>query len=153
MESEELETRPYQRLYMLLQQFDLFYLYRRMFMNFDDRAYLDPNLPYREVNMLEEMAGFEDDAPLKGGRFLRDTCEWGWCAPLHRQVFGDVAYVVVTTHDDTDYCLTINVTGIYRNGLLQDADDYGTPPDTNIPTIVAWLSQHDQYFKEHFTRA
>ncbi|OQV11649.1 putative Armadillo repeat-containing protein 4 [Hypsibius exemplaris] len=153
METNGLEERPYQRLYMLLQQFDLFYLYRRMFMNFDDKTYIDPNLPHREIDMLDEMGQYGHDAPLKGAYFNGELSEWGWSAPLFRQIYGDVAYVTVVTNDDIDHCLTINVTGIYENGLLDDKDDYRLPADSMISTIVMWLRENDKDFAEHFVRA
>ncbi|XP_055341600.1 outer dynein arm-docking complex subunit 2-like isoform X2 [Paramacrobiotus metropolitanus] len=153
MELSALEQLAYQRLYMLLQQFDLLYLYRRLFVNAQDSAYLDPNLPYRELSMLEEMAAFEDDAPLKGIALLNDPREWGWAAPLHRQLYGDVAYVIVITNNDAKHCLTINITGIYENNLINDENGYGTPNDSNVKTMVQWLRENDQYFREHFVRA
>ena len=75
METNGLEERPYQRLYMLLQQFDLFYLYRRMFMNFEDKSYIDPNLPYREVDMLDEMGQYGHESPLKAVGFSRRSLD------------------------------------------------------------------------------
>ena len=79
--------------------------------------------------------------------------EWGWAAPLFRQLYGDVAYVTVVTNDDVDHCLTVNVTGIYENGLLDNKDDYRLPPDSMVPTIVMWLKENDESFLEHFARA
>lgn len=77
-----------QRTYTLLMQFDMLFLHRKFMYRIADDEYQQPEEIYSEVKRLQSMSEFQDISPLQSVEYILETGEFGWRAPLWRQVVG-----------------------------------------------------------------
>lgn len=149
------------RCYMLLMQFDMLFLHRKFMYRIADDEYQQPQEISMEIKMLNIMSEFDDIAPIVSVDYVMEAQEFGWWAPLWRQVVGDVAYICVTLKDlneDDEYkkiVLTCSVTGVYENDMLDPETkecrtgekQFFEQIGENYPSITSQLKASSESFR------
>ncbi|XP_060681704.1 outer dynein arm-docking complex subunit 2 [Hemiscyllium ocellatum] len=151
---EEPEAEAQMKLFLLLQQLDM-QLLNTSLQKISREVRLNPQAIKNDVQLLQSFSGEGDQTVL---RSINYTSEYefsnGCRAPPWRQVYGDICYLIINTHDTDTLYVTCNTAGVYLNGgPIKDSEDIIYDRNGDIyKDLITFLKEKSPTFAENLTR-
>ncbi|XP_067870254.1 outer dynein arm-docking complex subunit 2 isoform X2 [Heterodontus francisci] len=151
---EEPEAEVQMKLFLLLQQLDM-QLLNTSLQKISQEVRLNPQAIKNDVQLLQSFSGEGDMTVLKSINYTSEYEFSNGCrAPPWRQVYGDICYLIINTHDTDTLYVTCNTAGVYLNGgPMKDSEDIIYDRNGDIyKDLITFLKEKSSTFAENLTR-
>ncbi|XP_038654138.1 armadillo repeat-containing protein 4 isoform X2 [Scyliorhinus canicula] len=151
---EEPEAEVQMKLFLLLQQLDM-QLLNASLQKVSQEVRLNPQAIKNDVQLLQSFSGEGDMTVLKSINYTSEYEFSNGCrAPPWRQVYGDICYLIINTHDTDTLYVTCNTAGVYLNGgPIKDSEDIIYDRNGDIyKDLITFLKEKSPTFAENLTR-
>ncbi|XP_048415957.1 outer dynein arm-docking complex subunit 2 isoform X2 [Stegostoma tigrinum] len=151
---EEPEAEAQMKLLLLLQQLDM-QLLNTSLQKISQEVRLNPQAIKNDVQLLQSFSGEGDLTVLKSINYTSEYEFSNGCrAPPWRQVYGDICYLIINTHDTETLYVTCNTAGVYLNGgLVKDSEDIIYDRSGDIyKDLITFLKEKSPIFAENLNR-
>ncbi|XP_072364498.1 outer dynein arm-docking complex subunit 2 isoform X2 [Scyliorhinus torazame] len=151
---EEPEAEVQMKLFLLLQQLDM-QLLNASLQKVSQEVRLNPQAIKNDIQLLQSFSGEGDMTVLKSINYTSEYEFSNGCrAPPWRQVYGDICYLIINTHDTDTLYVTCNTAGVYLNGgPIKDSEDIIYDRNGDIyKDLITFLKEKSPTFAENLTR-
>ncbi|XP_078283647.1 outer dynein arm-docking complex subunit 2 isoform X2 [Rhinoraja longicauda] len=152
--SEEPLAEVQMKLFLLLQQLDM-QLLNTSLEKISQEVRLSPQAIKNDVQLLQSFSGEEDQSVLKSISYTSEYEFSNGCrAPPWRQVYGDICYLIIITHDTNDLYVTCSTAGVFENGgFKKDSEDiiYDRKGDI-YKDLLTFLKERSPTFAQNLTQ-
>ncbi|XP_078056353.1 outer dynein arm-docking complex subunit 2 [Mustelus asterias] len=150
---EEPEAEVQMKLFLLLQQLDM-QLLNASLQKISQEVRLNPQAIKNDVQLLQSFSGEGEMTVLKSINYTSEYEFSNGCrAPPWRQVYGDICYLIINTHDTDTLYVTCNTAGVYLNGgPIKDSEDIIYDRNGDIyKDLITFLKEKSPTFAENLT--
>ncbi|XP_032872079.1 outer dynein arm-docking complex subunit 2 [Amblyraja radiata] len=152
--SEEPLAEVQMKLFLLLQQLDM-QLLNTSLQKISQEVRLNPQAIKNDVQLLQSFSGEEDKSVLKSISYTSEYEFSNGCrAPPWRQVYGDICYLIIITHDTNVLYVTCSTAGVFENGgFKKDSEDiiYDRKGDI-YKDLLTFLKEKSPTFAQNLTQ-
>ncbi|XP_072109988.1 outer dynein arm-docking complex subunit 2 isoform X2 [Mobula birostris] len=153
-DNEDPQAEVQMKLFLLLQQLDM-QLLNTCLQKISQEVRLSPQSIKNDVQLLQSFSGEEDKSVLKSIRYTSEYVFSNGCrAPPWRQVYGDICYLIIITHDMDVLYVTCSTAGVFENGgFKKDSEDiiYDRKGDI-YKDLITFLRVKSPTFAENLTQ-
>ncbi|XP_067863272.1 outer dynein arm-docking complex subunit 2 isoform X2 [Heptranchias perlo] len=142
------------KLFLLLQQLDM-QLLNTTLQKISQEVRLNPQAVKSDVQLLQSFSGEGDKTVLKSINYTSEYEFSNGCrAPPWRQVYGDICYLIINTHDTDTLYVTCSTAGVFLNGgLMKDSEDIIYDRNGDIyKDLITFLKEKSLTFAENLTQ-
>ncbi|XP_059828008.1 outer dynein arm-docking complex subunit 2 isoform X4 [Hypanus sabinus] len=151
---EDPQAEVQMKLFLLLQQLDM-QLLNTSLQKISQEVRLSPQAIKNDVQLLQSFSGEEDKSVLKSIKYTSEYVFSNGCrAPPWRQVYGDICYLIIVTHDMDVLYVTCSTAGVFENGgFKKDSEDiiYDRKGDI-YKDLITFLRVKSPTFAENLTQ-
>ncbi|XP_069770612.1 outer dynein arm-docking complex subunit 2 isoform X1 [Narcine bancroftii] len=152
--NEEPQAETQMKLFLLLQQLDM-QLLNTALQKISQEVRLSPQAIKNDVQLLQSFSGEEDKSVLKSISYTSEYEFSNGCrSPPWRQVYGDICYLIIVTHDTGVLYVTCSTAGVFENGgFKKNSEDIIYNRKGEIyKDLITFLKQKSSIFAENLTQ-